>query len=290
MTATTVIIPVRDGAATIASALGSTLRALPRDGRVVVHDDASTDGTGRVLATFRDPRVTVLRSEEPRGVAGGLNLLLAHVSTPQVARMDADDVVLPWRFARQQAALDRGADVVFSTVLPFGPPLHRLRPGPPVPISAEAMPLHLVLANPVAHSTMLARTATLTAAGGYRAVAAEDYDLWLRLVAAGARIVRTAVPTLLYRVHPGQVTAGAGWAERALADPAVVAARAAVGDRALGAVPGDGEELLRDPARLAGAVREAAGRLPWLQRELLWRKVSALAGSTVTSRDGVTPA
>ena len=45
--------------------------------------------------------------------------LLDYTDSAIVARMDADDICLPWRFTRQLAAVHR-APVVFSALVPFG--------------------------------------------------------------------------------------------------------------------------------------------------------------------------
>ena len=87
------------------------------------------------------------------------------------------------------------------------------RPVPRVPyeITPEDMGWHLLRTNPVCHPTMLATREVIDRVGGYRSVPAEDYDLWLRVAAAGGRIRRLAAWGLLYRIHPGQVTGNASW-------------------------------------------------------------------------------
>lgn len=203
-----VIVPAYQAADTIGSSLGSTLRALPRDAEIVVLDDGSSDGTADAARGLQDSRVRVL-SRPNRGVAATLNDLLAATDSEFVARMDADDLVLPGRFSRQLRALAEGADGAFTTVVTWGSG----RPGLPRPsaISAQAFGLHLLLTNPVAHSTFAGRRAAIEDAGGYRELPTEDYDLWLRMAARGARLQRLALPGLAYRVHPGQVTASADW-------------------------------------------------------------------------------
>ena len=80
-------------------------------------------------------------------------------------------------------------------------PAHALRRSRP-----EDMGWHLLLTNPVCHPTMLATREIIDRVGGYRAVPAEDYDLWMRVASAGGRIRRLAAWGLLYRIHLGQVT------------------------------------------------------------------------------------
>jgi len=227
-----VLMPARDAVATIGPAVRSTLAALPRDAELVVGDDGSRDGTGAAVRQIEDPRLRVL-SWPGRGVARSLEALLAATDSEVVARMDADDVVLPGRFRRQLHALG-SADVVFATVVPWrGSGMPRVPR--PAGISPRAFGFHLLLTNPVAHSTMAARRAAIAAAGGYRDVPSEDYDLWLRLAARGARLRRLALPAILYREHAAQVTARDGWRAASWRDADTQRSFALLSERLLGA-------------------------------------------------------
>jgi glycosyltransferase involved in cell wall biosynthesis len=214
-----VLIPARNAADTIESALRSTLRALPGDAEILVLDDASSDGTPELVRGIGDRRVKLTIAPENLGVARGLAQLLDQAEGDLVARMDADDVCLPGRFSGQLAAIEGGADLVFSTFQVIGAGLKL--PALPVPLGPEAGRLALLLDNPYPHSTALARRSTLVEVGGYRASVAEDYDLWLRAATAGARIVRLGRAGILLRVHARQVTADPGYRDRLAADPHV---------------------------------------------------------------------
>jgi len=207
---------------------------MPGDSELLVFDDSSVDGTAQALSEFGDHRLRVVTDDSVAGVADGLNALLRRSDSELVARMDADDVVLPLRFTRQQSALADGDDAVFSTVVDWYPDRKWIKPNPPLPIGVEAFPFHLLVTNPVSHPTMMARRSVLDAVGGYRQVPAEDYDLWLRLYLAGARQRRLAMPALLYRMHPTQVTASAGWRRASWASDVVSETFQDVSERILG--------------------------------------------------------
>jgi glycosyltransferase involved in cell wall biosynthesis len=214
-----VLIPARNAADTIESALRSTLRALPDDAEVLVLDDASSDRTPELVRGIGDRRVKLTVAPENLGVARALAQLLDLAEGDLIARMDADDVCLPGRFRGQLAAIDRGADLVFSTFQVIGAGL-RL-PALPVPLGPQAGRLALLLDCPYPHSTALARRRVLVDAGGYRVSVAEDYDLWLRAATAGARIVRLGRAGILLRVSARQITADPGYRDRLAADPLV---------------------------------------------------------------------
>jgi hypothetical protein len=231
-----VLLPVKDGAATVAGAVRSTLASLPDDAELVILDDASTDDLSGALAPVTDRRVRLVRNATSAGVGRGLQQLLEGTDSRYVARMDADDVSLPGRFPSQLRAL-RGADLVFSPIVSFWEGSRRVRPGLPLPITAEAMPLHLLVHNPLCHPTMAARRDAVVRAGGYRATAAEDHDLWLRALGTGLRVVRTARPVLAYRHHAHQLSAQREFIRDAHRDPALRAAYSAFVDRRFGVDP-----------------------------------------------------
>lgn len=215
----TVLMPVRNGTDHLHRALSSTLRALPRDTELALFDDASDDDVPSVLAQLDDSRITYFRTEAQLGVGRALSRLMESTDSEFVYRMDADDICLPGRFRIQGVLLERGADVAFGPIVRFASGISAIRPGLPLPISAAAMPLHLLIHNPLCHPTMAARRDVLVAAGGYHDVRAEDHDLWLRALARGARLVRGALPVLAYRRHEGQLSTQSGFIPQAFSDP-----------------------------------------------------------------------
>lgn len=224
----TVIIPTRNAAGTLRRAVLSTLRDLRPDDRIIVTNDGSDDATGEVLNTLPQGRLTVLTNASPIGVGASLNLMLSQVSTPLVARMDADDIVIPGRFERQRQAISNGLDVVFGSIINFGrtprcfvpATVRTFRP-------AELALLHTVI-NPSAHPTMMASTAVLLEAKGYRASPAEDLDLWYRLHADEKQLAVFARPVLFYRLHASQVSGQAGWRLALKRDPALIESHTAL--------------------------------------------------------------
>lgn len=207
-----VLMPVKDGERYLRRAVSSTLRALPDDANLVVLDDGSTDGTAEILDALAEPRLVVHRNSESQGIARGLNALIERTDSEFVARMDADDVVLPWRFRRQLKLAER-SDLVFTSLVFMNEDGRPVRPDLPGSIGPESAPLHLVLASCFSHPTALARRSALPA-GAYRELAAEDYDLWLRFAAEGRSIARDRVPGIMYRRHTGQISSSSEWLDR----------------------------------------------------------------------------
>jgi glycosyltransferase involved in cell wall biosynthesis len=88
-----VLIPVYNGAATVARSVESVLAQDHPDFEVVVVDDGSTDGTDRVLERFEAP-VRVLRNEKNSGIAYTYNRALRESRGAIVIMLASDCAVV----------------------------------------------------------------------------------------------------------------------------------------------------------------------------------------------------
>ena len=116
-----VLLPVRDGARTLAMAMLSVLDQSFGDFELLVLDDGSVDASPDIALRFGDPRVRLLRDGTKRGLATRLNQGIDAAAGRYIARMDADDVCFPERFARQVARLnaESSLDLVACRALIF---------------------------------------------------------------------------------------------------------------------------------------------------------------------------
>lgn len=201
-----VLMPVRDGGPFIRRAVRSTLRAMASRDELLVMDDGSQDSTGRILSSFNDSRLKVFRREKSAGVANALNSLLEEANSDYLARMDADDVCLPWRFALQRRILGRYGGVVFGNVVYSTKRGVPVRPTFRLPRRDFSAARQLLNRNPFVHPTMMTERGVMQALGGYQVVGAEDYDLWLRMAQMDVSFSVVGFPVLIYRQHQGQVT------------------------------------------------------------------------------------
>ena len=116
-----VLLPVRDGARTLALAMMSVLEQSYGDFELLVLDDGSADASPDIALSFGDRRVRLLRDGVKRSLAARLNQGVDAAAGRYIARMDADDVCFPDRFARQTARLNADArlDLVGCRALIF---------------------------------------------------------------------------------------------------------------------------------------------------------------------------
>jgi hypothetical protein len=224
-------LPVRDGGAYLADSVNSILGQTFVDLELLAVDDGSRDGAFVALTPLAasDPRLRLLKNPGS-GLVDALNFGLAQAKAALVARMDADDVALPERLARQVAFLDATPDVALvgaqvANIDAVGAPTGERSHFPTTPedVAAALTTRGCVIRHP----TIVARKAALVAAGGYRAPCerAEDYDLWLRL-SESARLANLPEVLLNYRIHDGQTSAGINLDQRFAHDLALLAARA----------------------------------------------------------------
>lgn len=206
-----VLLPVRDGAAHLEEAVASLEAQTDGDFEVLAVDDGSSDGTPAILAAWaaRDRRVRVLR-QEPAGIVAALERARGEARGTYLARMDADDVCEPERFALQRALMEESPGLAACGARIRYFPRHHLRDGArryedwlntasaPAEVARE-----LFVECPLAHPTFFLRAAAVAAVGGYRDRGwPEDYDLVLRLWRGGWGLAN--VPRVLLRWREGE--------------------------------------------------------------------------------------
>jgi glycosyltransferase involved in cell wall biosynthesis len=99
-------MPVYNCARTVAQAICSILNQTLQDWELIIIDD-STDNTSEIIASFRDPRIIVIRGEENTGLAARLNDCVGRARGKYFARMDGDDIAYPERLRKQVEYLER---------------------------------------------------------------------------------------------------------------------------------------------------------------------------------------
>src|SRR6266446_6576122 len=102
-----VIMAVRNGEQYVSEAIESVLAQSVTDFEFLIVDDASTDGTPRILSEYqrRDSRICVWHNQSNLGPYPSANRALMRARGRFVARHDGDDISPPERFAIQLAAL-----------------------------------------------------------------------------------------------------------------------------------------------------------------------------------------
>lgn len=198
-------MPVRNGAAFLKAAIESIIQQTFVDFEFIIIDDGSTDATPEILNEFAkiDSRILVM-TRPPDGMRAALNLGLSLSNAAIVARMDADDIALPDRFALQVDflrrfpevlavggqtwAIDEDGDVMFAIHCPTE--------------TNEIEQCLLRGRNCQSHPAMMLRKSAVFNVGGYQdEYPTDDYGLWLRMLELGP-ITNLPQYLLQYRLHP----------------------------------------------------------------------------------------
>ncbi len=193
-------------------AIESVLAQTFTDFEFLILDDGSRDGSLAIIRHYasRDPRIRVI-ARENRGLVVSLNQLIEEARAPIIARMDADDICAPDRFAKQMAFLadhpDYGVVGCWTADIDeYGEPYHL--GGADHPVTHEDFLAGIGTRGPLlCHPAVMYRRAPVLAVGGYHKAFrhCEDLDLWLRL-ASVTRLGNLPERLVQYRHYPEQVS------------------------------------------------------------------------------------
>jgi glycosyltransferase involved in cell wall biosynthesis len=213
--AVSVVLPFRNEAAYLSDCLLSIQAQTLSEWELLAIDDGSGDDSAAIVQSFAagDPRVRLLRPGRV-GLVAALNLGIAQARAPLLARMDADDLMQPDRLRAQHDHLraDPGLALAATQVEPF--PAEEVRGGyleyvrwQNGVLTPEQVAAEIYVESPFAHPSVMARTEILRAAGGYTdGPFPEDYELWLRLHAAGHRMGKVPRVLLRWRERGGRTS------------------------------------------------------------------------------------
>lgn len=188
--------------------LSMLLQSRPVDQLVVVDDSGEGAYEDLVKATHAHSGsgcdLVYIPNLANLGLVKSLNTGLAACSTDVVARMDADDISLPYRIEVQLEKMAKGYELVGGSIIRFGSGGSKLAK---YPTNRMKMFLAFMHSSPFAHPAVMFRKSSIQALGGYNEVAhAEDLDLWVRCLAFGVRMTNVPMPVLMYRLHAQQVS------------------------------------------------------------------------------------
>ena len=199
-----VVVTLYNYAHLVSETLGSIAASTDVALEIVIVDDHSTDDGRRVVSGFIDAHpglpMLLLGSDINRGLPAARNLGFEHARSDRVMVMDADNLVYPNAVATLSRALDEHPDASFAycTLEEFG-----VQTGVR---SAMAFSVeHLCEANYIDAQAMI-RVDAWARHGGYRTgdemvFGWEDWELWLRMAAAGERGVHVARMLGRYRTQ-----------------------------------------------------------------------------------------
>lgn len=201
-----VLMPVYNAEKYLQEAVDSILNQTFTDFEFLITDDGSIDNSLKILRKYaqQDPRI-ILITQANMGYTKSLNNMLRKAKGKYIARMDADDIALPKRFALQVNFLENNPDYVAvgSRVLLIDPEGLPIMPFSQQTHHEEIDRGHLAgKGGMIVHPAVMIRREALIEINGYRQELepAEDLDLFLRLAEVG-RIANIPETLFQYRMH-----------------------------------------------------------------------------------------
>lgn len=184
----------------------SWMASTKQPAELIFVDDGSSDDSLAIARSYAPKlnNLLIIELGQNRGFGNALNVGIDKASRNYIARIDPDDVVLPERLAMQLAVLEAGdADVVGSNAIIF-------QSNGSVEVGLSNFPrdhddIERTIRrgeHGVLHPTVTARAELFKAHPYVQGnVPAEDYDIFARMLHAGARFHNLQVPLLRYRIH-----------------------------------------------------------------------------------------
>jgi glycosyltransferase involved in cell wall biosynthesis len=209
-----VVIAAHNAARTLPATIKSVLAQSRQDFEVHVIDDGSVDETEAALRrTTSDIRVHYVRQKN-LGPAAARNLGIQRARGQYIAILDSDDLWLPNYLEAIGDAFEArpAAALAYTDAWRFDDETRRIfrrtamasQAPPPEPPADAASLLYSLLARNFVYTSATIRRSVLDEVGGFRTLTrSEDYELWLRIAAAGHRFVRARGILAVYRDRLG---------------------------------------------------------------------------------------
>lgn len=196
------------------AAIDSVLAQQDADFEYVICDPGSTDGSREILASYTDPRISLLL-EPDRGPGDGLNRGFAGASGDIYYYLNSDDMVMPGAFTRMASwfAANPHRDVAcgHAWVIDSQGAIIRRVWSEPYTRYAVATGAHVQI-----QPATFIRAGAFRRSGGFDAADRGNWDggLLTSLYLAGARIATVDDFLGCYRLHDGSITMSGALAER----------------------------------------------------------------------------
>lgn len=199
-----VVIPTYQRAGVVGRAITSALRQGDAVGEVIVVDDGSTDETRSSIAdeARRDRRVIAIDMPH-RGVGAAREVGIARARHEMIAFLDSDDEWLPGKLVEQLSSMrTQDWDLSFTSYCEIRGNAKRVVQLDRWPPSRDEQLELLLQGCCMTTSTVVARAALLRRVGGFKVdmPVCKDWDLWIRIVLARARVGYIPKPLTRYFV------------------------------------------------------------------------------------------
>jgi glycosyltransferase involved in cell wall biosynthesis len=184
-----VVIPAYNAQPFLSRAIESALSQTFTPAEILVIDDGSSDDTFKIASAFHAPIKAFKKVNG--GPASARNFGIQHAQGDWIALLDADDTWLPEKLQEQIKLLNSDVALIHSNAR-----------GRPNSILRETTFTQLWHRNCILNSSVLLRRDVFVQVGGFdedpALIGVEDYNLWLRIAAAGWKICGSPKELCIY--------------------------------------------------------------------------------------------
>jgi glycosyltransferase involved in cell wall biosynthesis len=207
-----VIMAVYNASEFLDEAISSILNQSYPSFELIIVNDCSTDGSWDIILKYanHDKRIVTIKNDENKGRAVTRNIALDSAKGEFVAVLDADDVAMPERLAKQVEFLDLNPEIFLVGTGAIRIDEKGNKIGAHTPITdAIKVGERLVQRNCIYHSTVMYRATEIR----YRQKfpLSQDYDFYLQLLTAGKRLTNIPDQLIQYRIF----SSAASWTNAA---------------------------------------------------------------------------
>lgn len=200
-----VCMPMYNASQYLRECIDSILLQTFTDFELLIVDDGSTDDSCDIVRSYNDSRIRLI--ENKHDYIASLNMLLDEAKGKYIARMDADDVMMPDRLEVQFAYMEKFSDigVLATSVLKHGTYKFVYKVDTEILVSNQ----DLVNACPIVHPSVIIRKDilyNLNLKYEHRYIYAEDYRLWCQCLKNDIKILVVPYVGLKYRFSNNQIT------------------------------------------------------------------------------------
>jgi glycosyltransferase involved in cell wall biosynthesis len=205
-----IVITCHNQAHLIRDAVNSSLQQLHSNKEVIVVDDASTDGSSKVLKSY-DDTICFCPLKTNVGAARARNIGAALASGDYLAFLDGDDALQPWALTIYQRIVDScEPKLILGNLLWFKehlPAVSRSMPRQIEYVSYECWAYKDRSFRSSASALVVERVAFESVGGWPEEIALfEDQYLEAKLAYSGRAIQVVSPATVLYRLHESNIT------------------------------------------------------------------------------------
>lgn len=202
-----VVMAVYNGERYLRQSIDSILNQTYQNWELILINDASTDSTAQILASYHDERIRVLTNPVNLKLPASLNKGIREARGTYILRMDADDICRPDRFQKQVEYLRRHPDTAMYWGLGFLYSDGVIRPSlTSFSLRHDRLKALLLFFCPVYHNDVIMRR-ELFEKFQYQPefTISEDWQLWGQ-ISRTEKIQGARDYLVLYRIHGEQVT------------------------------------------------------------------------------------